>query len=50
MMPTLSRKSRIVADWTVGLVFPRDIAQLGSIHNPRQPFERAAAGDESLED
>ncbi|HEX2424728.1 MAG TPA: NAD(P)/FAD-dependent oxidoreductase [Actinomycetota bacterium] len=50
MMPTLSRKSRIVADWTVGLVFPRDIAQLGSIHNPRQPFERAASGDESLED
>jgi NADH:ubiquinone reductase (H+-translocating) len=50
MMPTLSRKSRIVADWTVGLVFPRDIAQLGSIHNPRQPFERAAGGDDSLGD
>jgi NADH:quinone reductase (non-electrogenic) len=45
MMPTLSRKSRIIADWTVGLVFPRDIAQLGSIHNPREPFERAAGGD-----
>jgi NADH:ubiquinone reductase (H+-translocating) len=45
MMPTLSRKSRIVADWTVGLLFPRDIAQLGSIHNPREPFERAAGGD-----
>ncbi|MGZ4131270.1 MAG: NAD(P)/FAD-dependent oxidoreductase, partial [Actinomycetota bacterium] len=45
MMPTLSRKSRIVADWTVGLLFPRDIVQLGSIHNPREPFERAAGGD-----
>ncbi|MGZ4152735.1 MAG: NAD(P)/FAD-dependent oxidoreductase, partial [Actinomycetota bacterium] len=45
MMPTLSRKSRIVADWTVGLLFPRDIAQLGSIHNPREPFERAVGGD-----
>lgn len=50
MMPTLSRKSRIIADWTVGLLFPRDIAQLGSLHNPRQPFERAAGGDESIVD
>jgi NADH dehydrogenase len=50
MMPTLSRKSRILADWTVGLLFPRDIAQLGSIHNPRQPFERAAGGEGSVED
>jgi NADH:quinone reductase (non-electrogenic) len=45
MMPTLSRKSRIVADWTVGLLFPRDIVQLGSLHHPREPFERAAGGD-----
>jgi NADH dehydrogenase len=45
MMPTLSRKSRIVADWTVGLLFPRDIAQLGSLHHPRDEFERAAGGD-----
>ncbi len=44
MMPTISRKSRIIADWTVGLLFPRDIAQLGSLHNPREPFERAAGG------
>ncbi len=45
MMPTLSRKSRIIADWTVGLLFPRDIAQLGSIHHPRDTFERAASGE-----
>jgi NADH dehydrogenase len=45
MMPTLARKSRIVADWTVGLVFPRDIAQLGSLENPRGSFERAAGGE-----
>jgi NADH dehydrogenase len=41
-MPTLGRKSRIIADWTVGLLFPRDIVQLGSIHHPRDEFERAA--------
>ena len=45
MMPTLSRKARIVADWTVGVLFPRDIAQLGSLHHPREPFERAAGGE-----
>jgi NADH:quinone reductase (non-electrogenic) len=46
MMPTLARKSRIIADWTVGLLFPRDIAQLGSLHNPREPFERAAGRED----
>ena len=45
MMPTLSRKARIVADWTVGVLFPRDIAQLGSLYHPREPFERAAGGE-----
>jgi NADH dehydrogenase len=41
-MPTLTRKAKIAADWTVALLFPRDLAQLGSLQNPRVPFERAA--------
>jgi NADH dehydrogenase len=41
-MPTISRKVRIVFDWTVGLFFPRDIVQLGSLQHPREPFRRAA--------
>jgi len=41
-MPTLARKVKIAADWTVALVFPRDLAQLGSLEHPREPFERAA--------
>jgi len=41
-MPTAGRKSRIMADWTVGLLFPRDITQLGSLQHPREPFKRAA--------
>ena len=45
MMPTLNRKVRIVADWTVGLLFPRDVTQLGSIHHPRDAFQRAAQGE-----
>ncbi|HEX9122871.1 MAG TPA: NAD(P)/FAD-dependent oxidoreductase [Actinomycetota bacterium] len=41
-MPTLNRKARIVADWTVGLLFPRDVVQLGSLQRPREAFRRAA--------
>jgi NADH:ubiquinone reductase (H+-translocating) len=43
-MPTLTRKAKIAADWTVALLFPRDLAQLGSLERPREPFERAAKG------
>jgi NADH:quinone reductase (non-electrogenic) len=42
-MPTLTRKVKIAADWTVALLFPRDLAQLGSTENPRASFRRAAA-------
>ena len=41
-MPTFTRKVKIAADWTVALLFPRDLAQLGSLQHPREPFERAA--------
>jgi NADH dehydrogenase len=43
-MPTWSRKARIAMDWTVALLFPRDIAQLGSLEHPRDAFRRAAGG------
>ncbi len=45
-MPTLTRKVKIAADWTVALLFPRDLAQLGSLQNPRAPFERAVGSSE----
>ncbi|MET9022251.1 NAD(P)/FAD-dependent oxidoreductase [Actinopolymorpha sp. NPDC004070] len=41
-MPTLNRKVRIVADWTLGLFFPREIVSLGSLQRPREEFERSA--------
>ncbi|HEY7668195.1 MAG TPA: NAD(P)/FAD-dependent oxidoreductase [Actinomycetota bacterium] len=41
-MPTVGRRVRIAIDWTIALLFPRDIAQLGSFEHPREPFERAA--------
>jgi NADH dehydrogenase len=40
-MPTLARKVRIALDWTVALLFPRDIAQLGSLEHPRDAFRRS---------
>ncbi len=44
-MPTIGRKVRIAIDWTIALLFPRDIAQLGGSQHPREPFERAAEGE-----
>ncbi len=45
MMPTLGKKVRIAFDWTVGLFFPEDVVQLGSLEAPREAFERAAEED-----
>jgi NADH dehydrogenase len=33
-LPLLSRKLRVVADWTTSLLFRRDIAELGTLHEP----------------
>ena len=41
-MPTIGRKVRIALDWTVALLFPRDLAQLGSLERPHDAFRRAA--------
>ena len=42
-MPTIGRRVRIAVDWTIALLFPRDITQLGGFEHPREPFRRAAA-------
>jgi NADH dehydrogenase len=34
-LPLLSRKLRVVVDWTVALFFRRDIAELGALGHPR---------------
>ncbi|MGZ4148816.1 MAG: NAD(P)/FAD-dependent oxidoreductase [Actinomycetota bacterium] len=46
-MPTWSRRVRIALDWTVALLFPRDLAQLGSFEQPRAAFRRAAGQDDA---
>jgi NADH dehydrogenase len=35
-LPLLSRKLRVVADWTVALLFRRDIAELGQLGHPQR--------------
>ncbi len=34
MMPGLGRKARVVSDWTISTLFPRDVAQLGQLGSP----------------
>ncbi len=41
-MPTIGRRVRIAIDWTIALLFPRDITQFGSFEDPHGPFRRAA--------
>ena len=36
MLPGVGRKARVVSDWTLSLVFPRDVSQLGSLQKSRR--------------
>ncbi|WP_204018615.1 NAD(P)/FAD-dependent oxidoreductase [Sphaerimonospora thailandensis] len=42
-VPTLNRKVRVVADWTLALFFKRETISLGEIEHPRDVFRAAAA-------
>jgi NADH dehydrogenase len=46
MIPTLNRKIRVLLDWTVALFFKRDIVQLGTLSEPRDPLAEAFGDDE----
>lgn len=45
-VPTLNRKIRVIADWTMALFFKREIVSLWSMHEPFSEFQQAAAPDE----
>jgi NADH dehydrogenase len=45
-MPTFNRRVRIALDWTVAMLFPRDVVALGSLQRPREAFRRAAEEEE----
>ena len=40
-MPTFNRRVRIALDWTVAMLFPRDVVALGSLQRPHEAFRRA---------
>ncbi|GAA3085039.1 NAD(P)/FAD-dependent oxidoreductase [Streptosporangium carneum] len=44
-VPTLNKKVRILIDWTLALLFRREIVSLGQLSDPRKEFERAARAD-----
>ena len=45
LMPGNARRVRLMADWTVGLLFGRDSAELGQLgHPPALPGAEAGAG------
>jgi NADH:ubiquinone reductase (H+-translocating) len=37
-VPSLNRKIRVVADWTLALFLRREAISLGELHHPREPF------------
>jgi NADH dehydrogenase len=38
-VPTLNRKVRVVADWTLALLFRREVVSLGQVQHPRDTWE-----------
>jgi NADH:ubiquinone reductase (H+-translocating) len=46
LMPGMERKSRLIADWTVEFIFPRDTAELGQLGHPPSLEEHAAPAPE----
>ncbi|WP_165990167.1 NAD(P)/FAD-dependent oxidoreductase [Streptomyces sp. YIM 98790] len=44
-VPTINRKTRVLAEWTLAGLFKREIVSLGSLEHPRAEFESAAGAD-----
>ncbi|HST63599.1 MAG TPA: NAD(P)/FAD-dependent oxidoreductase [Mycobacteriales bacterium] len=44
-VPTLNRKVRVLADWTLAIFFPREVVSLGQLQQPRREFELASLPD-----
>ncbi|MFJ3306247.1 NAD(P)/FAD-dependent oxidoreductase [Streptomyces sp. NPDC086549] len=43
-VPTVNRKARVLAEWTLSGLFKREVVSLGSLEHPRAEFELAAGG------
>jgi NADH dehydrogenase len=40
-IPSLNRKARVVIDWTLALVFKREVVSLGQLQEPFEPMRDA---------
>jgi NADH:ubiquinone reductase (H+-translocating) len=40
-LPTVNRKARVTADWSLALFFKREVVSLGTLERPREEFELA---------
>ncbi|MFD5319054.1 NAD(P)/FAD-dependent oxidoreductase [Streptomyces sp. NPDC127098] len=49
-VPTINRKARVLAEWTLAGLFKREIVSLGSLEHPRAEFELAAGTGRHPED
>ncbi|MEV1011524.1 NAD(P)/FAD-dependent oxidoreductase [Streptomyces sp. NPDC049881] len=49
-VPTVNRKARVLAEWTLAGLFKREIVSLGSLEHPRAEFELAAGTPRDPED
>jgi len=47
LMPGTARRARLVTDWTTGLLFDRDSAELGQLGHPRELEGKSAGGIEA---
>jgi NADH dehydrogenase len=41
-IPSINRKVRVVADWTLAFFLKREVVALGQLHDPREEFIEAA--------
>jgi NADH dehydrogenase len=48
-VPTVNRKARVLAEWTLAGLFKREIVSLGSLEHPRAEFELAVRGKHPLD-
>ncbi|WP_181767223.1 NAD(P)/FAD-dependent oxidoreductase [Streptomyces albidus (ex Kaewkla and Franco 2022)] len=48
-VPTVNRKARVLAEWTLAGLFKREIVSLGSLEHPRAEFEIAAGSGRPTE-
>lgn len=44
-VPTVNRKARVTADWTLALFFKREVISLGALQRPREEFKLASGRD-----